>query len=30
VSSTLEAPARNNTAVVKGDVIDEVSKLKQE
>jgi len=30
VSSTLEAPAWNNTTVLKGDVIDEVSKLKQE
>ncbi len=30
VSSTLEAPAWNNTQVVKGDVIGEVSKLKQE
>jgi dihydrofolate reductase len=29
VSSTLEAPAWNNTTVLKGDVIDEVSKLKQ-
>jgi len=27
VSSTLEAPAWNNTTVLKGDVIDEVSKL---
>jgi dihydrofolate reductase len=30
VSSTLEAPAWNNTTILKGDVIDEVSKLKQE
>ena len=30
VSSTLEAPVWNNTTVLKGDVIDEVSKLKQE
>jgi len=30
VSSTLEAPAWNNTTVLKGDVVDEVSKLKQE
>jgi len=30
VSSTLEAPAWNNTTVLKGDVIDDVSKLKQE
>ncbi len=30
VSSTLEAPAWNNTTVLQGDVIDEVSKLKQE
>jgi dihydrofolate reductase len=30
VSSTLEALAWNNTTVLKGDVIDEVSKLKQE
>jgi len=30
VSSTLEAPAWNNTTVLKGDVIDEVSRLKQE
>ena len=30
VSSTLEAPAWNNTTVLKGDVIEEVSKLKQE
>ncbi len=30
VSSTLEAPAWNNTTVLKGDVIDEVTKLKQE
>jgi dihydrofolate reductase len=30
VSSTLEAPAWNNTMVLKGDVVDEVSKLKQE
>jgi dihydrofolate reductase len=30
VSSTLEAPAWNNTTVLKGDVIDEASKLKQE
>jgi dihydrofolate reductase len=29
VSSTLETPAWNNTTVLKGDVIDEVSKLKQ-
>jgi dihydrofolate reductase len=29
VSSTLEAPAWNNTTVLKGDVIDDVSKLKQ-
>jgi dihydrofolate reductase len=30
VSSTLEAPVWNNTRVLKGDVIDDVSKLKQE
>ena len=30
VSSTLEAPVWNNTTVLKGDVIDDVSKLKQE
>ncbi|HEY3194504.1 MAG TPA: dihydrofolate reductase family protein [Candidatus Dormibacteraeota bacterium] len=30
VSSTLEAPVWNNTTVLKGHVIDEVSKLKQE
>jgi dihydrofolate reductase len=30
VSSTLEAPAWNNTTVLNGDVIDEVSKLRQE
>jgi len=30
VSSTLEDPAWNNTTVLKGDVVDEVSKLKQE
>jgi dihydrofolate reductase len=30
VSSTLEAPVWNNTTVLKGDVIAEVSKLKQE
>jgi dihydrofolate reductase len=30
VSSTLEAPAWNKTTVLRGDVIDEVSKLKQE
>jgi dihydrofolate reductase len=30
VSSTLEAPAWNNTTVLRGDVIHEVSKLKQE
>ena len=30
VTSTLEAPAWNNTTVLKGDVIDEVTKLKQE
>ena len=30
VSSTLEAPGWNNTTVLKGDVIDEVSKLKRE
>jgi len=30
VSSTLEAPAWNNTTVLKGDVIDDVSTLKQE
>jgi len=30
VSSTLEAPVWNNTTVLKGDVIEEVSKLKQE
>ena len=29
VSSTLESPAWNNTTVLKGNVIDEVSKLKQ-
>src|SRR5437773_300080 len=30
VSSTLEAPVWNNTMVLKGDVLDEVSKLKQQ
>ena len=30
VSSTLEDPDWNNSAVLKGDVVDEVSKLKQE
>src|SRR5205809_4266380 len=30
VSPTLEAPVWNNTTVLKGDVIDEVSKLKQQ
>jgi dihydrofolate reductase len=30
VSSTLQAPVWNNTTVLKGDVIDEVSELKQE
>jgi dihydrofolate reductase len=30
VSSTLEEPAWNNSAVLKGDVLSEVSKLKQE
>ena len=30
VSSTLEDPAWNNTAVLNGEVVDEVSKLKQE
>jgi dihydrofolate reductase len=30
VSSTLEDPAWNNTTVLKGDVVNEVSKLKQE
>jgi dihydrofolate reductase len=30
VSSTLEAPEWNNTTVLKGDVVSEVSKLKQE
>src|SRR5258708_21397497 len=30
VSSTLEVPAWSNTTVLKGEVIDEVSKLKQE
>jgi dihydrofolate reductase len=30
VSSTLEAPEWNNTTVLKADVIDEVSKLKQQ
>jgi dihydrofolate reductase len=30
VSSTLESPAWNNTKVLKGDVIGEVSRLKQE
>src|SRR5437899_11381978 len=30
VSSTLEAPVWNNTTVSKGDVIDDVSKVKQE
>jgi len=30
VSSTLKAPLWNNTTVLKGDVIDEVSKLKQQ
>jgi dihydrofolate reductase len=29
VSSTLQAPAWNNTTVLKGDVIDEVSRLKR-
>jgi dihydrofolate reductase len=30
VSSTLETPEWNNTTVLKGDVVEEVSKLKQE
>jgi dihydrofolate reductase len=30
ISSTLEGPDWNNTTVLKGDVVDEVSKLKQE
>jgi dihydrofolate reductase len=30
VSSTLEDPAWNNSTVLKGDVVEEVSKLKQE
>src|SRR5437667_4239521 len=30
VSSTLEEPSWNNSTVLKGDVLDEVSKLKQE
>ncbi|HEY8236244.1 MAG TPA: dihydrofolate reductase family protein [Gaiellaceae bacterium] len=30
VSSTLEDPAWNNSTILKGDVVDEVSKLKQE
>jgi dihydrofolate reductase len=30
VSSTLEHPAWNNSTVLKGDVVNEVSKLKQE
>jgi len=30
VSSTLEAPVWNNTTVLKGDVIDDASKLKEE
>src|SRR5919106_1807977 len=30
VSSTLEDPEWNNTTVLKGDVVEEVSKLKQE
>jgi dihydrofolate reductase len=30
VSSTLEEPKWNNSTVLKGDVVDEVSKLKQE
>src|SRR5918992_4444338 len=30
VSSTLEAPAWNNSTVLNGDVVNEVSKLKQE
>src|SRR5512132_2158180 len=30
VSSTLEDPAWNNSTVLKGDVVNEVSKLKQE
>jgi dihydrofolate reductase len=30
VSSTLEAPVWSNTTVLKGDVIDEVSKLREE
>ena len=29
VSSTLQAPAWNNTTILNGDIIDEVSKLKQ-
>lgn len=30
VSSTLEAPAWNNSAVIRGDVVSEVARLKQE
>jgi dihydrofolate reductase len=30
VSSTLQAPAWNNTTVLKGNVVNEVSKLKQQ
>jgi len=30
VSSTLEDPGWNNTTVLKGDIVEEVSKLKQE
>src|SRR5712691_6061119 len=30
VSSTLESPSWNNTTVLKGDVVNEVSKLKQQ
>lgn len=30
VSSTLEEPRWSNATVLKGDVVDEVSKLKQE
>jgi hypothetical protein len=30
VSSTLKDPDWNNSTVLKGDVVDEVSKLKQE
>jgi hypothetical protein len=30
VSSTLEEPRRSNATILKGDVVDEVPKLKQE